>query len=225
MLTELLARLPEAPKQVFVCGSNPFVEAAADATIAAGVASGSDPHRALWRLRQLRQRGQEQFHYFGSWDWQLRTGTGVCWAVRKRGRSCKTRWSRRIWSTRSSSCVPTSKSSFRPTNIMWRCNKLDELLAAIRPLEIVEATVVETPRQEAAPRRRARGRYRQNLDRDRPGIGGRRRRGQGALGLLDFAGDLRFDSRGRSTLRCARNRGFYALGADLDRRRNHPRDA
>jgi hypothetical protein len=30
-------------------------------------------------------------------------------------------------------------------------NKLDELLAAIRPLEIVEATVVETARQEAAP--------------------------------------------------------------------------
>ena len=29
-------------------------------------------------------------------------------------------------------------------------NKLDELLAAIRPLEIVEATVVETPKQEAA---------------------------------------------------------------------------
>ena len=28
-------------------------------------------------------------------------------------------------------------------------NKLDELLAAIRPLEIVEATVVETPRQAA----------------------------------------------------------------------------
>jgi ferredoxin-NADP reductase len=39
MLTELLAKLPEPPKQVFVCGSNPFVEAAADATIAAGVAS------------------------------------------------------------------------------------------------------------------------------------------------------------------------------------------
>jgi ferredoxin-NADP reductase len=38
MLTELLAKLPERPKQVFVCGSNPFVEAAADATIAAGVA-------------------------------------------------------------------------------------------------------------------------------------------------------------------------------------------
>jgi hypothetical protein len=32
-------------------------------------------------------------------------------------------------------------------------NKLDELLAAIRPLEIVEATAVpvETPRQEAPP--------------------------------------------------------------------------
>ena len=30
-------------------------------------------------------------------------------------------------------------------------NKLDELLAAIRPLETVEATVVETPRQEAEP--------------------------------------------------------------------------
>ena len=29
-------------------------------------------------------------------------------------------------------------------------NKLDELLAAIRPLEIVEATVVETSMQEAA---------------------------------------------------------------------------
>jgi hypothetical protein len=34
-------------------------------------------------------------------------------------------------------------------------NKLDELLAAIRPLEIVEATVVETPRQEAAPAKEA----------------------------------------------------------------------
>jgi hypothetical protein len=30
-------------------------------------------------------------------------------------------------------------------------NKLDELLAAIRPLEIVEATAVETPRQDAEP--------------------------------------------------------------------------
>ena len=33
MLTALLARLPEAAKQVFVCGSNPFVEAAAEPTI------------------------------------------------------------------------------------------------------------------------------------------------------------------------------------------------
>ena len=39
MLTELLARLPQAPKQVFVCGSNPFVEAAADAAIASGIAA------------------------------------------------------------------------------------------------------------------------------------------------------------------------------------------
>ena len=38
MLTELLARLPQAPKQVFVCGSNPFVEAAAEAAIASGIA-------------------------------------------------------------------------------------------------------------------------------------------------------------------------------------------
>jgi hypothetical protein len=34
-------------------------------------------------------------------------------------------------------------------------NKLDELLAAIRPLEIVEATVVETPRQAAEPAKAA----------------------------------------------------------------------
>ena len=34
-------------------------------------------------------------------------------------------------------------------------NKLDELLAAIRPLEVVEATVVETQRQEAEPTRAA----------------------------------------------------------------------
>ena len=40
MLAELLARLPQAPKQVFVCGSNAFVEAAADATIAAGIGPG-----------------------------------------------------------------------------------------------------------------------------------------------------------------------------------------
>lgn len=30
-------------------------------------------------------------------------------------------------------------------------NKLDELLAAVRPLEIVEAAVVETARQQAEP--------------------------------------------------------------------------
>jgi hypothetical protein len=36
-------------------------------------------------------------------------------------------------------------------------NKLDELIAAIRPLEIVEATVVETSRQEAAPAKAAEG--------------------------------------------------------------------
>ena len=39
ILAELLARLPQAPKQVFVCGSNPFVEAAADAAIATGIAA------------------------------------------------------------------------------------------------------------------------------------------------------------------------------------------
>jgi ferredoxin-NADP reductase len=37
MLSDLLARLPQAPKQVFVCGSNPFVEAAAQGTIKAGI--------------------------------------------------------------------------------------------------------------------------------------------------------------------------------------------
>jgi ferredoxin-NADP reductase len=37
MLSDLLARLPRAPKQVFVCGSNPFVEAAAQGTIKAGI--------------------------------------------------------------------------------------------------------------------------------------------------------------------------------------------
>jgi ferredoxin-NADP reductase len=37
MLAELLARLAVAPKRAFVCGANAFVEAAADAAIAAGV--------------------------------------------------------------------------------------------------------------------------------------------------------------------------------------------
>ncbi len=39
MLAELLARLPEPPRGVFVCGSNPFVEAATGAAIDAGVTS------------------------------------------------------------------------------------------------------------------------------------------------------------------------------------------
>ncbi len=37
MLSECLARLPEPPRRVFACGSNPFVEAATSAAIAAGV--------------------------------------------------------------------------------------------------------------------------------------------------------------------------------------------
>jgi ferredoxin-NADP reductase len=37
MLSETLARLPQPPQQVFVCGSNAFVEAAAQSAIEAGV--------------------------------------------------------------------------------------------------------------------------------------------------------------------------------------------
>jgi ferredoxin-NADP reductase len=37
MVVELLARLPEAPCRTYVCGSNRFVEAATEATIAAGI--------------------------------------------------------------------------------------------------------------------------------------------------------------------------------------------
>jgi ferredoxin-NADP reductase len=37
MMRELLARLPEPPRQVYICGSNPFVEAASQALIAANV--------------------------------------------------------------------------------------------------------------------------------------------------------------------------------------------
>jgi ferredoxin-NADP reductase len=37
MMTALLGRLPQVPTQVFVCGSNPFVSAAADAAIEAGL--------------------------------------------------------------------------------------------------------------------------------------------------------------------------------------------
>ena len=39
MVAELLARLPEAPHRTYVCGSNRFVEAATEATIAAGLAA------------------------------------------------------------------------------------------------------------------------------------------------------------------------------------------
>jgi ferredoxin-NADP reductase len=38
MVRELLSRLPGAPQQTFICGANPFVEAAADSAIAAGIA-------------------------------------------------------------------------------------------------------------------------------------------------------------------------------------------
>ena len=57
-------------------------------------------------------------------------------------------------------------------------NKLDELLAAIRPLEIEGTAVpVETPRQEASPPARPSPRaLRPDLVRHRPGIGDRRRR-------------------------------------------------
>jgi ferredoxin-NADP reductase len=39
MLSETLARLPQPPKEVFVCGSNAFVEAAAQSAIEAGLAA------------------------------------------------------------------------------------------------------------------------------------------------------------------------------------------
>ena len=39
MLSEIIARLPQPAKQVFICGSNPFVEAAAQSAIEAGLAS------------------------------------------------------------------------------------------------------------------------------------------------------------------------------------------
>lgn len=37
MMAEVIARLPATPKAVFVCGSNPFVNAAADGAVAAGI--------------------------------------------------------------------------------------------------------------------------------------------------------------------------------------------
>ena len=39
MVAELLALLPGPPRHVFVCGSNPFVNAAADGAVTAGVAA------------------------------------------------------------------------------------------------------------------------------------------------------------------------------------------
>ena len=40
MIREVIARLPEAPRHVFICGSNAFVNAAADGTVDAGVPVG-----------------------------------------------------------------------------------------------------------------------------------------------------------------------------------------
>jgi ferredoxin-NADP reductase len=37
MIANVIARLPAVPKAVFVCGSNPFVNAAADGAVAAGI--------------------------------------------------------------------------------------------------------------------------------------------------------------------------------------------
>lgn len=37
MMAEVLSRLPAAPRHVFICGSNPFVNAAADGAVAVGV--------------------------------------------------------------------------------------------------------------------------------------------------------------------------------------------
>jgi ferredoxin-NADP reductase len=37
MITEVLARLPGPPRQVYICGSNPFVEAAAQSLVASSV--------------------------------------------------------------------------------------------------------------------------------------------------------------------------------------------
>lgn len=39
MLAEVVGRLPAPPGRVFVCGSNPFVEAASEATLSVGIPS------------------------------------------------------------------------------------------------------------------------------------------------------------------------------------------
>jgi ferredoxin-NADP reductase len=38
MVAELIGRLPAPPRHVFVCGGNPFVEAASQGAIEAGIA-------------------------------------------------------------------------------------------------------------------------------------------------------------------------------------------
>ena len=67
-------------------------------------------------------------------------------------------------------------------------NKLDELLAAIRPLEIDGHRRAGRNSQgmRLSSRGRARARCRQDLVRHRPGDGGRRRHGQGALSSLEL---------------------------------------
>jgi ferredoxin-NADP reductase len=39
MVADVLARLPETPRLVFVCGANAFVNSAADGAVAAGIAA------------------------------------------------------------------------------------------------------------------------------------------------------------------------------------------
>ena len=50
MVAELVRRLPRSPRHVFVCGGNPFVEAASRGALRLGHRSRSHPHRALRRL-------------------------------------------------------------------------------------------------------------------------------------------------------------------------------
>ena len=47
MLAEIMPRLGTLPKHVFVCGSNPFVEAASEAAIAAAVRRAAVADRVL----------------------------------------------------------------------------------------------------------------------------------------------------------------------------------
>ena len=50
MVAELVARLPRMPAHVFVCGSNRFVNIAADGAIMAGLDAAVDQDRTIWRL-------------------------------------------------------------------------------------------------------------------------------------------------------------------------------